>query len=51
MHNWHQYSAPVGVVVHGPDDITRTTWPEASEAKRHVKKLLEQGALATDIRV
>ena len=51
MYNWHQSSAFVVVVVHGPDDITRTTWPEASEAKRHVKKLLDQGVLATDIRV
>ena len=51
MYNYHQFSAFVVVVVHGPDDITRTTWPEASEAKRHVKKLLNQGVLATDIRV
>jgi hypothetical protein len=50
-YNYHQFSAFVVVVVHGPDDITRTTWPEASEAKRHVRKLLEQGVLSTNIRV
>lgn len=51
MYNWHQYAAFVVVVVHGPDDVSRTTWPEASEAKRHVRKLLEQGVVAANIRV
>ena len=51
MYNYHQFSAFVVVVVHGPDDITRTTWPEPSEAKQHVKKLLERGVLASNIRV
>ena len=51
MYNWHQHSAFVVVVVHGPDDITRTTWSEASEAERYVRKLLERGVLTTNIRV
>ena len=51
MRNWHQHSAFVVVVVHGTDDITRTTWPEASEAKRYMKRLLEHGVLASNIRV
>lgn len=51
MRNWHQHSAFVVVVVHGTDDITRTTWPEASEAKRYMKRLLEQGVRPGDIRV
>jgi len=51
MYNWHQYSALVVVVVYGPDDITRTTWPEASEAKRHIRRLLDQGVRPPNIRV
>jgi hypothetical protein len=51
MCGWHQHSAFVVVVVHGTDDISRTTWPEASEAKRYVKTLLEQGVPVASIRV
>ncbi len=51
MRGWHQHSAFVVVVVYGTDDISRTTWPEASEAKRYVKTLLEQGVPVAGIRV
>jgi len=51
MHSYHQHLALVVVVIHGPEDITRTTWPEASEARRYMRKLLEQGVLLSNIRV
>jgi hypothetical protein len=51
MYKWHQGSAFVVVVVHGTHDISRTTWPDASEAKRYRKRLLEQGVSVGNIRV
>lgn len=51
MCKWHQCSAFVVVVVHGTHDISRTTWPDASEAKRYAKRLLEQGVLAGNISI
>ena len=51
MCNWHQHLAFVVVVVHGAHDISRTTWPDASEAKQHARRLLEQGVPAGAIRV
>jgi len=51
MYSRHRYSAFVVVVVHGPHDMTRTTWPEPSEAERYIKRLLQQGVLPSDIRV
>jgi hypothetical protein len=51
MYNWHQESAFVVVVVHGRHDISRTTWPDASEAKRYAESLVEQGVLADNIRI
>jgi hypothetical protein len=51
MCSWYQHSAFVVVVVHGPHDITSTTWPGASEAKRHMERLLEQGVQASNIRI
>lgn len=51
MWNSYQHSAFVVVVVHGPDDITRTTWPDASEVKRYTRSLLEQGVPTGNIRI
>ena len=51
MCNWSQGSAFVVVVTHGPDDISRTTWPSAPEAKRCMSRLLEQGVPLANIRV
>jgi hypothetical protein len=51
MHNYSQYWAYVVVVEHGTHDSSRTTWPEASEAKRYVRRLLEHGVLTRNIRV
>ena len=51
MCSWNQHSAFVVVVVHGTHNISRTTWPDASEAKRYAKRLLEQGVPAGNIRV
>ncbi|KPJ49639.1 MAG: hypothetical protein AMJ38_03025 [Dehalococcoidia bacterium DG_22] len=51
MRNWHQHSAFVVVVVHGTHDISRTTWPDASEAKRYAERLVEQGVLPDNIRI
>jgi len=51
MYSYHQHSAFVIVVSHGPEDFTRTTWPEASEARQYIRKLLEQGVPLSNIRV
>jgi acetyl esterase/lipase len=51
MDNWHQDCAFVVVVVHGKADVSRTTRPNASEAERYTKRLLEQGVPAANIRV
>ena len=51
MCNWHQHPAFVVVVVHGTHDISRTTWPDASEAKRYIRTLLEHGVLPRNIRI
>ena len=51
MYYCHQGSAFVVVVVHGTHDISRTTWPDASEAKRYTRTLLEQGVPTGNIRV
>ena len=51
MWNSYQHSAFVVVIVHGPDDITRTTWPDASEVKRYTRSLLEQGVPTGNIRI
>ena len=51
MCNWLQGSAFVVVVVHGLQDISRTTWSSAPEAKQYMNRLLEQGELAANIRV
>jgi hypothetical protein len=51
MNNWHEDWAFVVVVVHGKDDISRTTRPNASEAEQYTKTLLEQGVPAANIRV
>jgi hypothetical protein len=51
MYSYHHHSALVVVVSHGPNDMTRTTWPEAAEARRYIRKLLEQGLPPRNIRV
>lgn len=51
MNNWHEDWAFVIVVVHGKDDISRTTRPNASEAEQYTKRLLEQGVPVANISV
>jgi hypothetical protein len=51
MYDWQHYSALVVVVVRGTHDISRTTWHDASLAKRYVRILLEQGVRPGNIRV
>jgi hypothetical protein len=51
MQSWKPDSAYVVVVVHGPRDISRTTWPDAAQAKRHIERLRGQGFSADDIRL
>ena len=50
MSNYHHWAFVV-VIVHGTHDISRTTWHDAADAKRHVRSLLEQGVRPRDIRV
>jgi hypothetical protein len=49
--DWHQDWSFVVVVMNGKDDISRTTRPNASEAERYARSLLEQGVPAANIRI
>ncbi len=51
MSNWQPDSAFVVVVVHGTQDISRTTWPNAAEAKHYMRRLRQQGVPAASIRL
>lgn len=46
-----QDSAFVIVVVYGPDDVTKTTWPSTAEAEQHMTRLLRHGVPEANIRV
>lgn len=51
MYNWLPDSAYVVVVVHGTNDVTRTTLPDLIEVKRHIERLRQQGIPAASIRL
>lgn len=41
----------VVVVIYGPDDVRKTTWPSAIEAEQHMTRLLTHGVPQANIRV
>ena len=51
MYNWLPDSAFVVVVVHGTNDVTRTTLPDLIETKRYIERLRRQGIPAASIRL
>jgi hypothetical protein len=46
-----QDSGFVVIVVYGPDDVSKTTWPSAVVAEQHMTRLLEHGVPEANIRV
>jgi hypothetical protein len=51
MQDWLPDSAFVVVVVHGTNDVTRTTLPDVAETKRYIDRLRQRGIPAASIRL